>query len=106
MPSLGVGGRVFLKIYQIAKSYIVYTNWFPKIIWKSRLLIILRITSKVIAKVICVWKISNQQTVEPDEAIEEDVPDSPGIEKHDKEKDHKDLKKSRCKFSFPVLLVV
>ncbi|XP_033708398.1 rho GTPase-activating protein 12 isoform X2 [Tursiops truncatus] len=38
--------------------------------------------------------ISNQ-TVEPDEAIEEDVPDSPGIEKHDKEKDHKDLKKSR-----------
>ncbi|XP_022436346.1 rho GTPase-activating protein 12 isoform X7 [Delphinapterus leucas] len=38
--------------------------------------------------------ISNQ-TVEPDEAIEEDIPDSPGIEKHDKEKDHKDLKKSR-----------
>ncbi|XP_061034024.1 rho GTPase-activating protein 12 isoform X5 [Eubalaena glacialis] len=38
--------------------------------------------------------ISNQ-TVEPDEAIEEDIPDSPGIEKHDKEKDHKDLKKLR-----------
>ncbi|XP_059953783.1 rho GTPase-activating protein 12 isoform X3 [Mesoplodon densirostris] len=38
--------------------------------------------------------ISNQ-TVEPDEAIEEDLPDSPGIEKHDKEKDHKDLKKLR-----------
>ncbi|XP_065727192.1 rho GTPase-activating protein 12 isoform X4 [Phocoena phocoena] len=37
----------------------------------------------------------SNQTVEPDEAIEEDIPDSPGIEKHDKEKDHKDLKKSR-----------
>ncbi|XP_024605819.1 rho GTPase-activating protein 12 isoform X6 [Neophocaena asiaeorientalis asiaeorientalis] len=38
---------------------------------------------------------TSNQTVEPDEAIEEDIPDSPGIEKHDKEKDHKDLKKSR-----------
>ncbi|XP_057399059.1 rho GTPase-activating protein 12 isoform X7 [Balaenoptera acutorostrata] len=37
----------------------------------------------------------SNQTVEPDEAIEEDIPDSPGIEKHDKEKDHKDLKKLR-----------
>uniref|UniRef100_A0A8C3X2Q3 Rho GTPase-activating protein 12 n=1 Tax=Catagonus wagneri TaxID=51154 RepID=A0A8C3X2Q3_9CETA len=38
--------------------------------------------------------ISNQ-AVEPDEAIEEETPDSPGIEKHDREKDHKDLKKFR-----------
>ncbi|XP_047610525.1 rho GTPase-activating protein 12 isoform X7 [Phacochoerus africanus] len=38
--------------------------------------------------------ISNQ-VVEPDEAIEEETPDSPGIEKHDREKDHKDLKKFR-----------
>ena len=38
--------------------------------------------------------ISNQ-TVEPDEAIEEDISDSPGIEKHDQGKDHKDLKKLR-----------
>ena len=38
--------------------------------------------------------------VEPDEAIEEETPDSPGIEKHDREKDHKDPKKFRCKFFF------
>ncbi|XP_016051805.1 PREDICTED: rho GTPase-activating protein 12 isoform X4 [Miniopterus natalensis] len=38
--------------------------------------------------------ISNQ-TVETDEAIEEEMPDSPGIEKHDKEKDHKDPRKLR-----------
>uniref|UniRef100_A0A4X1UJ73 Rho GTPase-activating protein 12 n=1 Tax=Sus scrofa TaxID=9823 RepID=A0A4X1UJ73_PIG len=38
--------------------------------------------------------ISNQ-VVEPDEAIEEETPDSPGIEKHDREKDHKDPKKFR-----------
>ncbi|XP_045867688.1 rho GTPase-activating protein 12 isoform X1 [Meles meles] len=37
--------------------------------------------------------ISNQ--TETDEAIEEEIPDSPGIEKHDKEKDHKDAKKLR-----------
>uniref|UniRef100_A0A8C7A273 Rho GTPase-activating protein 12 n=2 Tax=Neovison vison TaxID=452646 RepID=A0A8C7A273_NEOVI len=37
--------------------------------------------------------ISNQ--TETDEAIEEEIPDSPGIEKHDKEKDHKDPKKLR-----------
>ncbi|XP_016015608.2 rho GTPase-activating protein 12 isoform X5 [Rousettus aegyptiacus] len=37
----------------------------------------------------------NNQTVETDEAIEEEIPDSPGIEKHDKEKDHKDTKKLR-----------
>uniref|UniRef100_A0A452ULQ0 Rho GTPase-activating protein 12 n=1 Tax=Ursus maritimus TaxID=29073 RepID=A0A452ULQ0_URSMA len=37
----------------------------------------------------------NYQTVETDEAIEEEIPDSPGIEKHDKEKDHKDPKKLR-----------
>ncbi|XP_054448201.1 rho GTPase-activating protein 12 isoform X2 [Pteronotus mesoamericanus] len=37
----------------------------------------------------------NNQTVETEEAIEEEVPDSPGIEKHDKEKDHKDPKKLR-----------
>ncbi|XP_045642377.1 rho GTPase-activating protein 12 isoform X3 [Ursus americanus] len=35
------------------------------------------------------------ETVETDEAIEEEIPDSPGIEKHDKEKDHKDPKKLR-----------
>nr|XP_045005557.1 rho GTPase-activating protein 12 isoform X1 [Jaculus jaculus] len=38
--------------------------------------------------------ISNQ-AMEPDEAIEEEVPDSPGTEKQDKEKDLKDLKKLR-----------
>ncbi|XP_036615497.1 rho GTPase-activating protein 12 isoform X4 [Trichosurus vulpecula] len=38
--------------------------------------------------------ISNQ-AVEVDEAVEEEVPDSPGVEKHDKEKDHKDSKKLR-----------
>lgn len=37
----------------------------------------------------------NNQTIETDEAIEEEIPDSPGIEKHDKEKDHKDTKKLR-----------
>ncbi|KAG8516598.1 Rho GTPase-activating protein 12, partial [Galemys pyrenaicus] len=37
----------------------------------------------------------NNQTIETDEAIEEEIPDSPGIEKHDKEKDHKDPKKLR-----------
>ncbi|KAM5285862.1 rho GTPase-activating protein 12 isoform 6-T6 [Hipposideros larvatus] len=37
----------------------------------------------------------NNQTVETDEAIEEEIPDSPGIEKQDKEKDHKDTKKLR-----------
>ncbi|CAM9465655.1 unnamed protein product [Rangifer tarandus platyrhynchus] len=38
--------------------------------------------------------ISNQ-VLEPDEAIEEEIPDSPGIEKHDKEKDQKEPKKLR-----------
>ncbi|XP_058153718.1 rho GTPase-activating protein 12 isoform X9 [Dasypus novemcinctus] len=37
----------------------------------------------------------NNQAVETDEVIEEEIPDSPGIEKHDKEKDHKDPKKLR-----------
>ncbi|XP_062954904.1 rho GTPase-activating protein 12 isoform X1 [Cynocephalus volans] len=37
----------------------------------------------------------NNLAVETDEAIEEEVPDSPGIEKHDKEKDQKDPKKLR-----------
>uniref|UniRef100_A0A8C3A6U3 Rho GTPase activating protein 12a n=1 Tax=Cyclopterus lumpus TaxID=8103 RepID=A0A8C3A6U3_CYCLU len=32
---------------------------------------------------------------ESDEAIEEDLPESPGAEKHDKEKEHRDSKKSR-----------
>lgn len=45
--------------------------------------------------------ISNQQTVETDETIEEETPDSPGIEKHDKEKDQKDPKKLRCKLFSP-----
>ncbi|XP_067863576.1 rho GTPase-activating protein 12-like isoform X2 [Heptranchias perlo] len=35
------------------------------------------------------------QTVESDEAAEDDTPESPGIEKHDKDKNNKDLKKSR-----------
>lgn len=33
---------------------------------------------------------------ESDEAIEEDMPDSPGAEKHDKEKEHRDSKKGRA----------
>ncbi|XP_067398704.1 rho GTPase-activating protein 12 isoform X7 [Emydura macquarii macquarii] len=37
----------------------------------------------------------NNQAVESDEALEDDVPDSPGVEKQDKEKDHKDSKKLR-----------
>ncbi|XP_067870633.1 rho GTPase-activating protein 12-like isoform X2 [Heterodontus francisci] len=39
------------------------------------------------------------QTVESDEAAEDDTPESPGIEKHDKDKTNKDLKKSRLKSS-------
>ncbi|XP_036768121.1 rho GTPase-activating protein 12 isoform X8 [Manis pentadactyla] len=42
-------------------------------------------------KVLC--STINNQTVETDDAAEEEVPDSPGTEKHDKEKDHKDPKK-------------
>ncbi|XP_077158611.1 rho GTPase-activating protein 12 isoform X9 [Paroedura picta] len=38
--------------------------------------------------------ISNQ-TLESDEALDDEVPDSPGVEKQDKEKDHKDSKKLR-----------
>uniref|UniRef100_A0A8C8S323 Rho GTPase-activating protein 12 n=1 Tax=Pelusios castaneus TaxID=367368 RepID=A0A8C8S323_9SAUR len=37
----------------------------------------------------------NNQAVESDEALEDEVPDSPGVEKQDKEKDHKDSKKLR-----------
>ncbi|XP_069031498.1 rho GTPase-activating protein 12-like isoform X2 [Embiotoca jacksoni] len=33
---------------------------------------------------------------ESDEAIEEDMPESPGVEKHDKEKEHRDSKKGRA----------
>ncbi|XP_034559002.1 rho GTPase-activating protein 12-like isoform X3 [Notolabrus celidotus] len=33
---------------------------------------------------------------ESDEAIEEDMPESPGLEKHDKEKEHRDSKKGRA----------
>ncbi|XP_075778770.1 rho GTPase-activating protein 12 isoform X5 [Pelodiscus sinensis] len=40
------------------------------------------------------YTISNQ-AVESDEVLEDDVPDSPGVEKQDKEKDHKDSKKVR-----------
>lgn len=47
-----------------------------------------------------VWEISNPQTVETDETVEEEIPDSPGIEKHDKEKDLKDPRKLRCKLFF------
>ena len=35
----------------------------------------------------------SNQTVEPNEAIKQEIPDSPGIEKHDKEKDQKEPKK-------------
>ncbi|KAM7156318.1 rho GTPase-activating protein 12 isoform 5-T7 [Molossus nigricans] len=37
----------------------------------------------------------NNQTVETEETVEEEIPDSPGIEKHDKEKDLKDPRKLR-----------
>ncbi|XP_074841065.1 rho GTPase-activating protein 12 isoform X5 [Carettochelys insculpta] len=37
----------------------------------------------------------NNQAVESDEVFEDEVPDSPGVEKQDKEKDHKDSKKLR-----------
>ncbi|KAM8823858.1 rho GTPase-activating protein 12b isoform 2-T2 [Spinachia spinachia] len=37
----------------------------------------------------------NTHAWESDEAIEEDMPDSPGAEKQDKEKDHRDSKKNR-----------
>ncbi|XP_028605694.2 rho GTPase-activating protein 12 [Podarcis muralis] len=40
------------------------------------------------------FAISNQ-TVESDEPFDDEVPDSPGVEKQDKEKDHKDSKKLR-----------
>ena len=36
-----------------------------------------------------------RQAWESDEAIEEDMPESPGSEKQDKEKDHRDSKKNR-----------
>uniref|UniRef100_A0A669C964 Rho GTPase activating protein 12 n=1 Tax=Oreochromis niloticus TaxID=8128 RepID=A0A669C964_ORENI len=39
----------------------------------------------------------NTHAWESDEAIEEDMPESPGAEKHDKEKEHRDSKKSRGK---------
>ena len=35
------------------------------------------------------------QPWDSDEAIEEDMPESPGVEKHDKEKEHRDSKKNR-----------
>uniref|UniRef100_A0A671XBP3 Rho GTPase activating protein 12a n=1 Tax=Sparus aurata TaxID=8175 RepID=A0A671XBP3_SPAAU len=46
------------------------------------------------------WYRALQDTIsthawESDEAIEEDMPESPGVEKHDKEKDHRDSKKGR-----------
>ncbi|XP_025915852.1 rho GTPase-activating protein 12 isoform X10 [Apteryx rowi] len=37
----------------------------------------------------------NNQVVESDEALEDEVPDSPGVEKQDKEKENKDSKKLR-----------
>ncbi|CAG5896357.1 unnamed protein product [Menidia menidia] len=43
-------------------------------------------------------KSSKKHVLEPwdsDEAIEEDMPESPGVEKHDKEKEHRDSKKNR-----------
>lgn len=35
------------------------------------------------------------QAWESDEAIEEDMPESPDTEKHDKDKEHRDSKKGR-----------
>ncbi|XP_039999489.1 rho GTPase-activating protein 12-like isoform X13 [Xiphias gladius] len=51
--------------------------------------------------VISDWYRALQETIsthawESDEAIEEDMPDSPGFEKHDKEKEHRDSKKGRA----------
>ncbi|XP_040910953.1 rho GTPase-activating protein 12-like isoform X2 [Toxotes jaculatrix] len=51
--------------------------------------------------VISDWYRALQDTIsthawESDEAIEEDMPESPGFEKHDKEKEHRDSKKSRA----------
>lgn len=34
--------------------------------------------------------------MESDEALEDEIPDSPGVEKQDKEKENKDSKKLRC----------
>uniref|UniRef100_A0A672JUE2 Rho GTPase-activating protein 12-like n=1 Tax=Salarias fasciatus TaxID=181472 RepID=A0A672JUE2_SALFA len=50
--------------------------------------------------VISEWYRALQDTIsthawESDEAIEEDMPESPGVEKHDKEKEHRDSKKGR-----------
>uniref|UniRef100_A0A4W6CMR5 Rho GTPase activating protein 12a n=1 Tax=Lates calcarifer TaxID=8187 RepID=A0A4W6CMR5_LATCA len=50
--------------------------------------------------VITDWYRALQDTIsthawESDEAIEEDMPESPGFEKHDKEKEHRDSKKNR-----------
>ncbi|XP_026169740.1 rho GTPase-activating protein 12 isoform X8 [Mastacembelus armatus] len=47
------------------------------------------------------WLRALQDTIsthawESDEAIEEDMPESPGTEKHDKEKEHRDSKKGRA----------
>uniref|UniRef100_A0A8D0A008 Rho GTPase activating protein 12a n=1 Tax=Sander lucioperca TaxID=283035 RepID=A0A8D0A008_SANLU len=44
------------------------------------------------------WYRALQDTISThsDEAIEEDLPESPGAEKHDKEKDHRDSKKGRA----------
>ncbi|GAA6227890.1 rho GTPase-activating protein 12-like isoform X2 [Lates japonicus] len=47
------------------------------------------------------WYRALQDTIsthawESDEAIEEDMPESPGFEKHDKEKEHRDSKKNRA----------
>uniref|UniRef100_A0A3B4ZWV5 Rho GTPase-activating protein 12-like n=1 Tax=Stegastes partitus TaxID=144197 RepID=A0A3B4ZWV5_9TELE len=44
------------------------------------------------------WFRALQDTISThsDEAIEEDMPESPGVEKHDKEKDHRDSKKGRA----------
>ncbi|XP_041804529.1 rho GTPase-activating protein 12-like isoform X7 [Chelmon rostratus] len=51
--------------------------------------------------VIAEWYRALQDTIsthawESDEAIEEDLPESPGAEKHDKEKEHRDSKKGRA----------
>ncbi|XP_029970613.1 rho GTPase-activating protein 12-like isoform X4 [Salarias fasciatus] len=51
--------------------------------------------------VISEWYRALQDTIsthawESDEAIEEDMPESPGVEKHDKEKEHRDSKKGRA----------
>ncbi|KAA8587323.1 hypothetical protein FQN60_016185, partial [Etheostoma spectabile] len=56
------------------------------------------------------WYRALQDTIsthawESDEAIEEDLPESPGVEKHDKEKDQRDSKKGRVSFPQSIMAI-